>query len=201
MAIGGSHPTDTLWPWLPASVLHGLHPCCFNTFQSFPCSRTAFECFYLGKLTYQLNTVNRFQFNAAAIIDKKPRKNSHIFMFILFYFFSDIGSHLFKLSWDDFFCEQIPNICCILKSWMDVSNATVHCTWRSQRCIQTLAESSAGYYGLAFLHFRSFFFNFILFFNFTILYWFCHISTVFLAGKIWLKKRVYYCDIWLTRWC
>ena len=63
--------------------------------------------------------------------------------------FADIGSHLFKLSRDAFFCEQILNICCIPKSWMDVSNATVHCTWSSRRCIQTLAESSAGYYGLA----------------------------------------------------
>lgn len=68
----------------------------------------------------------------------------------------DISLHLFKLSRGAFLCEQIPNIRCTPKSWVDVSSVRVHCTWRSQKYIQTLADSSAGYYGLASLHFRSY---------------------------------------------
>ena len=53
--------------------------------------------------------------------------------------------------------------------WHAVQGA--HCTWLERCFMQNTKLSSI--LGIFFF----FFFNFILFFNFTILYWFCHIST------------------------
>lgn len=62
---------------------------------------------------------NRFQFNAVAIIDKKPRKNSHIF--ILFYFFQTLAHIYLNCHGMPFFVSRFQIFVAYLNlGWMSV---------------------------------------------------------------------------------